>query len=137
MIDYRAVDFADAVRELVGEHAVDVAYDSVGKDTWERSMGTLRPRGYLVVYGNSSGPVPPIEPQKLAGGGSLFVTRPTIVHYLRTREELLQRAGEVFGAIRDGSLKVRIGATYPLAEAAQAHRDLEARKTVGKLLLIP
>ncbi len=136
-IDYQATDFADAVRELVGEHAVDVAYDSVGKETWERSLGTLRPRGYLVLYGNSSGPVPPIEPQRLAGAGSVYVTRPTLVHYIRTREELLGRARDLFAAIADGTLEVRVGATYPLAEAAQAHRDLEARKTTGKLLLIP
>ncbi len=137
VIDYKAVDFADAVRELVGEHAVDVAYDAVGKDTWERSMNTLKPRGYLVVYGNSSGPVPPIDPLKLMSAGSLYVTRPTIGHYLRTREELLARVNDIFGAVAAGTLKVRVGEAYPLADAAQAHRDLEARKTVGKLLLIP
>ncbi|MEA2666476.1 MAG: NADPH:quinone reductase [Candidatus Eremiobacteraeota bacterium] len=136
-IDYKAVDFAAAVRELVGEHGVDVAYDAVGKDTWERSMNTLRPRGYLVVYGNSSGPVPPIDPLKLMSAGSLYVTRPTIGHYLRTREELLGRVNDIFGAVAAGRLKVRVGEAYPLADAAQAHRDLEARKTVGKLLLIP
>jgi NADPH2:quinone reductase len=100
-------------------------------------MNTLRPRGYLVVYGNSSGPVPPIDPLKLMSAGSLYVTRPTIGHYLRTREELLGRVNDIFGAVAAGRLKVRIGEAYPLAEAAQAHRDLEARKTVGKLLLIP
>ena len=136
-IDYTAGDFADGVRAIVGEHGVDVAYDSVGKTTWERSMSLLRPRGFLVVFGNSSGPVPPIDPLKLMSGGSLYVTRPTIGHYLRTREELLGRANDLFTAIADGKLKVRIGATYPLADAAQAHRDLEARKTVGKVLLIP
>lgn len=137
VIVYANEDFADATRKLVGDHAVDVAYDSVGKDTWERSLGLLRPRGMLVVYGNSSGPVPPVEPQKLASAGSVFFTRPTLVDYIRTREELLGRARELFDAIRNGKLHVRIGATYPLAEAAQAHRDLEARKTTGKLLLIP
>jgi NADPH:quinone reductase len=136
-IDYKAVDFAAAVRELVGEHAVHVAYDAVGKDTWERSLNTLRPRGYLVVYGNSSGPVPAIDPLKLMSSGSLYVTRPTMGHYVLTREELMGRVNDIFGGIMAGKLKVRIGAAYPLADAGQAHRDLEARKTVGKLLLIP
>ena len=136
-IDYTAGDFAEAVRAIVGEHGVDVAYDAVGKDTWERSLGTLRPRGYLVVYGNSSGPVPPIDPLALMRAGSLYVTRPTIGHYLRTRDELLGRVNDIFTGITSGTLEVRIGAAYPLADAAQAHRDLEARKTVGKLLLIP
>ena len=137
VIEYAKTDFAEAARALVGEHAIDVAYDSVGKDTWERSLSLLRPRGMLVVYGNSSGPVPPVEPQKLAAAGSVFFTRPTLVNYIATRDELLTRARELFDAMRSGKLNVRIGATYPLANAAQAHRDLEARKTVGKLLLIP
>jgi NADPH2:quinone reductase len=137
VIVYAEEDFADAARALVGDHAVDVAYDSVGKDTWERSLGLLRPRGMLVVFGNASGPVPAIEPQRLAAAGSIFFTRPTIADYIRTRDELLQRARDLFGAVREGALHVRIGATYPLAEAAQAHRDLEARATTGKLLLIP
>ncbi len=137
VIVYAEADFADATRTLVGEHAVDVAYDSVGKETWERSLSLLRPRGMLVVFGNSSGPVPPVEPQKLAGAGSIFFTRPTLVDYIATRDELLHRAHELFDAIRAGTLHVRVGATYPLADAAQAHRDLEARKTTGKLLLIP
>jgi NADPH2:quinone reductase len=137
VIVYAEQDFADATRALLGDHAVDVAYDSVGKDTWERSLGLLRSRGMLVIYGNASGPVPPVEPQKLAAGGSLFFTRPTIVDYIKTREDLVRRASDLFGAVREGKLDVRIGATYPLAEAAQAHRDLEARKTTGKLILIP
>ena len=137
VIVYAQEDFAEATRRIVGEHAVDVAYDSVGKDTWERSLSLLRPRGMLVVYGNASGPVPPIEPQKLAAAGSIFFTRPTIVDYIRRREELLSRARDLFDARRSGELQVQIGATYPLAEAAQAHRDLEARETTGKLLLIP
>jgi NADPH2:quinone reductase len=137
VIEYAKTDFAEAARALVGEHAIDVAYDSVGKDTWERSLSLLRPRGMLVVYGNSSGAVPPVEPQKLAAAGSVFFTRPTLVNYIATRDELLARARELFDAMRSGRLKVRVGATYPLANAAQAHRDLEARKTVGKLLLIP
>ena len=136
-IVYAKTDFAEATRAIVGEHAVDVAYDSVGKDTWERSLSLLRPRGMLVIFGNSSGPTPPIEPQKLAAAGSVFFTRPTLVNYISKREELETRTRDLFAAMRDGKLHVRIGATYPLAEAAQAHRDLEARKTVGKLLLLP
>jgi len=137
VIIYASEDFAEATRALVGEHAVDVAYDSVGKDTWERSFSLLRPRGMLVVYGNSSGPVPPVDPLKLMSGGSIYLTRPTMPNYVRTREELLGRTRELFDATRSGTLHVRIGATYPLAEAARAHRDLEARKTTGKLLLMP
>jgi NADPH2:quinone reductase len=137
VIVYAERDFADATRALIGEHAVDVAYDSVGKETWERSLGLLRPRGMLVVYGNASGPTPPIEPQKLAAAGSVFFTRPTIVDYIRTRDELLRRAHDLFAALLASKLRVRIGARYPLAEAAQAHRDLEARATTGKLILVP
>ncbi|MBV9439727.1 MAG: quinone oxidoreductase [Candidatus Eremiobacteraeota bacterium] len=135
VIVYAEHDFADGVREIAGEHAVDVAYDSVGKETWERSLSVLRPRGMLVAYGNSSGPVPPVEPQRLAAAGSVFFTRPTLVDYIRKRDELLGRARELFDLHAQGRLKVRIGATYPLDEAAQAHRDLESRKTIGKLLL--
>jgi NADPH:quinone reductase len=137
VIDYATTDFAEATRELVGAHGVDVAYDSVGKDTWERSLSLLRQRGMLVVYGNSSGPVPPIDPQRLAGAGSAFLTRPTLVDYIRTPEELAARTSALFDAMRSGALHVRVGATYPLADAAGAHRDLEARKTTGKILLIP
>ncbi|MDB5029007.1 MAG: Alcohol dehydrogenase, zinc-binding domain protein, partial [Candidatus Eremiobacteraeota bacterium] len=137
VIVYSKEDFAEAVRRIVGDRAVDVAYDSVGKATWERSLSLLRSRGMLVIFGASSGPVPPIDPQRLAHAGSVFFTRPTLVDYIRTRDELLHRANALFGAIREGKLHVRIGAAYPLAEAAQAQRDLEARKTTGKLLLIP
>ncbi len=137
VIVYAQADFADATRALVGEHGVDVAYDSVGKDTWERSLSVLRPRGMLVVYGNASGPVPPIDPARLMAAGSIFFTRPTAGDYMRTREELLGRARELFSLVEAGKLRPRIGATYPLADAAQAHRDLEARATTGKLLLTP
>ena len=137
VIVYAERDFAEATRALVGDHGVDVAYDSVGKDTWERSLSLLRPRGMLVVFGNASGPVPAIEPARLAAAGSVFLTRPTLGDYMRTREELLGRANELFALVRNGKLHARIGAEYPLADAAQAHRDLEARKTVGKLLLAP
>jgi NADPH:quinone reductase len=137
VIVYANQDFAEATNALVGEHKVDVAYDSVGKDTWERSLSLLRPRGMLVVYGNSSGPVPPVEPQKLSAAGSVFFTRPTLANYISERDELLRRAHDLFAAVKNGALHVRVGATYPLADAAQAHRDLEARKTTGKLLLLP
>lgn len=137
VIIYAQRDFGEATRAIVGERAVDVVYDSVGKDTWERSLSLLSPRGMLVIFGNSSGPVPPVEPQRLAAAGSVFFTRPTLVDYIRTRDELVHRAFELFEAILARKLHVRIGATYPLAEAAQSHRDLEARKTTGKLLLIP
>ena len=136
-IDYTTTDFAEATRAIVGDAAVDVVYDSVGKATWERSLSVLRPRGMLVCYGNSSGPVPPVDPLRLMNGGSLYLTRPTLAHYMRTRDELLARAGAVLDAVRDGTLRVRIGGRYALADAAQAHRDLEARKTAGKLILLP
>jgi NADPH2:quinone reductase len=137
VIVYAEQDFAEATRALVGAHGVDVVYDSVGKDTWERSLSLLKPRGLLVLFGNASGPVPAIEPAKLMLGGSLYLTRPTLGDYTRTREEVLGRARDLFSMIEAGTLKASIGATYPLADAAQAQRDLEARKTTGKLLLIP
>ena len=137
MIVYAEHDFAEVTRELVGPHGVDVAYDSVGKDTWERSLSVLKPRGMLVIFGGASGPVPPLNVQLLAAGGSLYLTRPTLVDYTRTRDEVLGRTRDLFAMVRDGKLKARIGAAYPLADAAQAHRDLEARATTGKLLLIP
>ncbi|HEY0613397.1 MAG TPA: quinone oxidoreductase [Candidatus Elarobacter sp.] len=137
VIVYAKEDFAEATRRIAGDHGVDVAYDSVGKDTWERSLALLRPRGTLALYGASSGPVPPIDPQKLSAAGSVFFTRPTLVDYIRTRDELLHRTNELFAMIANGELDVRIGARYPLADAAQAHRDLESRKTTGKLLLKP
>lgn len=137
VIVYANEDFAEATRAFAGEKSVDVAYDSVGNDTWERSLSLLRPRGMLVLYGASSGAVPPIDPQRLSAQGSVFLTRPTLVDYIRTRDELLGRTSDLYETIRSGKLHVRIGQTYPLAEAAQAHRDLEARKTTGKLLLIP
>jgi NADPH2:quinone reductase len=129
--------FAETVRELTGGTGVEVVYDGVGQATFEGSLQCLRTRGTLVLFGAASGPVPPFDLQRLNAGGSLFVTRPSMVHYLRDAEERRWRAGEVFGAVADGSLKVRVGARYPLAEAAQAHRDLEGRKTTGKVLLVP
>jgi NADPH:quinone reductase len=137
VILYTHTDFAVEAKRLTGGQGVDVVYDGVGKATFERSMNALRPRGMLVLYGASSGPVPPVDPMTLSHKGSLFMARTTLAHFTATREELLARSGEVFGKIAAGKLKVRIAHTYPLAEAQQAHRDLEGRKTTGKLLLIP
>jgi NADPH2:quinone reductase len=134
-IDYRTTDFAPEVKRITGGAGVPVVYDSVGRDTWERSLAVLAKRGYFVLFGASSGAVPPIDPQRLAAAGSLYFTRPTLGDYKRARVELLGRTNEMFALIAAGKLDVRIGATYPLAEAAQAHRDLEARKTTGKVLL--
>jgi NADPH2:quinone reductase len=136
-IDYRAVDFEPIVKEITGGAGVSVAYDSVGKDTWERSLRSLRVRGSLVLYGASSGAVPPIDPQRLSAAGSVFFSRPTFGHFARTHGELSGRATDVFDAILAGALEIRIAGKYPLAEAAQAHRDLEARATSGKSLLLP
>jgi NADPH2:quinone reductase len=116
---------------------VHVVYDGVGKDTFDKGLNTLRPRGYLVLFGGSSGAVPPFDLIKLSQKGSLYVTRPTLAHYIASRPELEQRAGAVLQMIRDGDLKLRLHKTYQLADASEAHRDLEGRKTTGKLLLIP
>jgi NADPH2:quinone reductase len=134
---YAQEDFLEAVKRLTAGCGVDVVYDSVGRSTWERSLDSLAPRGLLVLYGNASGPVPPIDPLALARKGSLFLTRPTLIHYVADRASLEARAGAVLGAAADGSLKVRIDRVFPLAEAAAAHRALEARETTGKLLLLP
>lgn len=137
VIFYGREDFAQAVRRLTGGAGVQVVYDSVGKDTFDKSLDSLAPRGMLVLYGQSSGPVAPFDLQILNAKGSLFVTRPTAFHYTASREELLSRARDVFGWISEKRLKVRIGATFPLEEAAEAHRQLEGRKTTGKVLLLP
>jgi NADPH:quinone reductase len=137
VIFYGREDFAQAVRRLTGGAGVQVVYDSVGKDTFDKSLDCLAPRGMLVLYGQSSGPVAPLDLQVLNAKGSLFVTRPTAFHYTASREELLSRARDVFGWMADKRLKVRIGATFPLDHAAEAHRQLEARKTTGKVLLLP
>ncbi|GAC1449227.1 MAG: quinone oxidoreductase [Pseudarthrobacter sp.] len=129
--------FADAVRELTNGVGVDVVYDGVGKDTFDGSLASLRPRGFLVLFGAASGAVPPVDPQRLNAGGSLSLTRPTLAHFLANPQERLWRSSEIFGAVADGSLKVRIGATYPLAKAGRAHEDLEGRRTTGKILLVP
>ncbi len=134
---YTREDFAARVRELTGGVGLPVVYDSVGKTTFDGSLACLRPRGTLVLYGGSSGAVPPFDLIQLSARGSLYVTRPTLKDYTATREELLLRAGDVLGWVADGSLKLRLEHSYALADAAQAHRDLESRKTTGKLLLIP
>jgi NADPH2:quinone reductase len=134
---YTREDFAASVRELTGGRGLPVVYDSVGKTTFDGSLACLRPRGMLVLFGGSSGAVPPFDLIRLSTMGSLYVTRPTLKDYTATREELEQRAGDVLRWIADGTLKLRLEHTYPLADAAQAHRDLEARKTTGKVLLIP
>jgi NADPH2:quinone reductase len=122
---------------MTGSKGVDVVYDSVGKTTFDKGLNVLRPRGMMVLFGGSSGPVPPFDLIALSQKGSLYVTRPTLVNYIASREELMTRSSAVFGMIAEGKLKLRIQHTYPLAEAQQAHRDLEGRKTTGKLLLIP
>ncbi|MDP9693717.1 UNVERIFIED_ORG: NADPH2:quinone reductase [Arthrobacter globiformis] len=129
--------FANAVRDLTHGAGVNVVYDGVGKDTFDGSLASLRTRGSLVLFGAASGPVPPVDPQRLNAGGSLTLTRPSLAHFLGNPQERLWRSTEIFNAAADGSLKVRIGATYPLAEAGRAHEDLEGRRTTGKVLLVP
>ena len=136
-IDYTKQDFAEEVRRATGGGGVAVIYDSVGKTTFEKGLTCLAPRGMMVLFGQSSGPVGPIDPQVLSQRGSLYLTRPTLVHYTASREELLARAGDVLGWIREGRLKLRIEHEFPLAQAASAHRDLEGRRTTGKILLRP
>ena len=134
---YTQQEFDTEVKRLTAGRGVDVVYDSVGQSTFDKSLNCLRPRGVMALFGQSSGAVPPFDPNILNGKGSLFLTRPSLAHHLLTREELLWRAGDVLNWIASGKLKLRIDRTYPLAEAAAAHRDLEGRKTTGKLLLIP
>jgi len=129
--------FADRVRELTDGTGADVVYDGVGKDTFDGSLAALRVRGMLVLFGAASGPVPPVDPQRLNAGGSLYLTRPTIGHFLRDAQERRWRSDEIFAAAANGSLKVRIGARYSLAEAGRAHADLEQRRTTGKVILLP
>jgi NADPH2:quinone reductase len=130
-------DFTETVREVTGGAGAAAVYDGVGQSTFDDSLSCLRPRGCMILYGAASGPVPPFDLQRLAAGGSLFVTRPTLGSYMATRGELLHRASDLFGWIRDGRLDIRIGGTYPLDQAARAHADLSARRTTGKLLLLP
>ncbi|HMC61151.1 MAG TPA: quinone oxidoreductase [Candidatus Solibacter sp.] len=137
IILYTQTDFAAEAKRLTAGKGVDVVYDGVGQATFDKSMNSLRPRGMLVLYGASSGPVPPVDPLTLSEKGSLYMARTTLAHFTATRAELLARSGAVFAMIAAGQLKLRIAHTYPLAEARQAHKDLEGRKTTGKLLLLP
>ena len=142
VILYTQADFEAETKRMIagksgGGKGVDVVYDSVGKTTFDKGLNLLRPRGMMVLYGGSSGAVAPLDPLVLTQKGSIFLTRPSLGNYIATAAELQQRAGAVFGMIRDGKLKLRIEHVYPLAEAQSAHRDLEGRKTTGKLLLLP
>jgi NADPH2:quinone reductase len=137
VILYTQTDFEAEVKRLTNNAGVDVVYDSVGKDTFDKSLNCLRRRGYMVLYGASSGPVPPLDPQVLNTKGSLYLTRPYLGHYIADRAELLGRANAVFNWIATGELKVRIDKTFPLSEVAEAHRYLEGRQSKGKILLLP
>jgi NADPH2:quinone reductase len=130
-------NFGEVVAQVTGGAGAAAVYDGVGQATFDESLAALRRRGCMVLYGAASGPVPPFDLQRLNTGGSLYVTRPTLAHYIATRDELLARAADLFGWITAGRLSVRIGGTYPLQDAAQAHGDLQARRTTGKLLLVP
>jgi NADPH2:quinone reductase len=137
VILYTKQDFEVEVKRITGGKGLQVVYDAVGKTTFDKGFNCLAPRGMMVLYGQSSGPIGAFDPQALNQKGSLFLTRPSLGHYTATREELLQRAGEVLGWIRDGKLKLRTELEFPLKDAAEAHRALEGRKTTGKVLLIP
>ncbi|HST09760.1 MAG TPA: quinone oxidoreductase [Terriglobales bacterium] len=136
VILYTQVDFESETRRLTDGHGVDVVYDSVGKTTFEKGLNVLRPRGYMVLFGGSSGAVPPFDLIQLSQKGSLYVTRPTLAHYIATRQDLERRSHDIFSWIAAGKLKLRNEHTYPLRDATQAHKDLESRKTTGKLLLL-
>jgi len=136
-IVYTREDFAARVKEITRGAGVPVVYDAVGKSTFQGSLDCLRPRGLLVSFGNASGPVPPVDLLQLSQKGSLFLTRPTLAHYTATREELEAAARELFEVMQSGKVKIDVSATYPLAEAARAHRDLEARRTTGSVVLLP
>jgi NADPH2:quinone reductase len=137
VINYKTEDFVKRVKEITGGKGVDVVYDSVGKDTFPGSLDCLKPLGLWVSFGNASGPVPPFEITMLAAKGSLFATRPTLMTYTAKREDLVANANDVFDVVKRGIVKITVNQTYPLKEAAQAHRDLEARKTTGSTVLIP
>jgi NADPH2:quinone reductase len=137
VILYTQTDFLAEVKKLTNGKGVQVVYDSVGATTFEKSLDCLRPRGYLALFGQSSGPVAPLDPGKLAAKGSLFLTRPTLAHYMLDRTELLARANDLFNWTASGKLKLRIESTLPMKDAAQAHRLLEGRKTSGKVVLVP
>ena len=139
VLDYpeNAADFAARVRGLTSGHGVAAVYDGVGKTTFDASLACLAVRGTLALFGASSGPVPPVDPQRLNAAGSVFLTRPNLAHFTRTPDEFAWRAGEVLDAIADGSITVTVGGHYPLAEAERAHRDLQSRRTTGSIVLLP
>ena len=137
VILYTRERFVDRIQSLTGGRGVDVVYDGVGRDTFDDGLACLRPRGHMVLFGQASGPVPPVDPQRLNSGGSLYLTRPTLAHYVAERDELVQRANDVLTWARDGDLDVRIGETHSLDDVAVAHERLESRQTTGKVLLIP
>lgn len=137
VILYRETNFKEAVEKLLGANALHVVYDGVGAATFNDSLDLLRPRGMMVTFGNASGPVPEVPPLKLAEKGSIFLTRPVMAHYIQDRRELLGRANELFNWVARGELDVRIGAEFPLAQAEEAHRALETRQTMGKVILRP
>jgi NADPH:quinone reductase len=137
VILYTQKDFEAETKRLTENKGVHVVYDGVGKSTFEKGLNVLRPRGYMVLFGGASGAVPPFDPIALSQKGSLFLTRPSLLHYIATRQELEQRSSDVFGAVAADKLKLRIGHVYQLEEVQQAHRDLEGRKTTGKILLVP
>ncbi len=136
-IVYTREDFAKRVREITGGAGVPVVYDSIGKDTFEGSLDCLRPRGLMVSFGNASGPVPPFSPAILGAKGSLYLTRPSLAAYTAARADLIESAKALFGVVTTGAVKIAVNQTYPLKDAAQAHRDLEARKTTGSTVLVP
>jgi NADPH2:quinone reductase len=136
VIDYQSSDFVEEVERIAGKNQLDVVYDGVGKATFEKGLTLLRPRGLMVNYGSASGPPDPFPPLRLSPLGSLFLTRPSLGHYVPTTEDLSHRAAEVFGLITAGDLEVRVGLRLPTKEAAEAHRRLEARETTGKVLLV-
>jgi NADPH2:quinone reductase len=136
-IRYDREDFAARVREITDDRGVDVVYDSVGQATFEKSLDCLRPLGMMVTFGQSSGPVPAFEIGNLAAKGSLFMTRPTLMTYTAARDDLLAHARDLFNVVTSKAVKIEVNQTYPLAEAARAHRDLEARKTTGSTILLP
>lgn len=137
VVRYTETDLVEEVRRLTGGRGVDVVYDGVGRATFDAGLDVLVPRGMMVLFGAASGPVPPLDPQVLNSKGSLYLTRPSLTHYIATREELLERAGAVLGRVASGALDVRVGSRYSLEEAGRAHEDLAGRRTTGKLLVVP
>jgi NADPH2:quinone reductase len=137
VINYQREDFAARVKEITGGQGVKVVYDSVGKDTWDKSLDCLRPFGLMASFGNASGPVPPFAPGILGNKGSIYVTRQTLFNHITTRETTQEMADDLFSVVASGAVKIRIDQRYPLAQVTQAHRDLEARKTTGCTILLP